>query len=230
MSRSNPSDDKPKNPSELWAEWKGSKGAFEYYDKDQKKPFLLKCPFTFIVLDQLATIRGWNKAMKDGIYSNEVWDTRAEIMVVKYFGGQMIAEGFYTAIKEKILANKGHFVTNCYIAFKEGNDLKLGCIQFQGCSLGPWFEFVKNNRDAIYKKAVSVKPGKLKTSGNVQFYPPIFSITELSAESDEKAKQVDKKLQEFLSAYLTRNKAEQVSSPPSGASPRPASPDDDGLL
>jgi hypothetical protein len=214
MSRSNPSADKQQSPVQRWLEWKGSKGHFEFYDKVKKESFSIKPPFVFIVLDQTATIRGYNKRMKIGIYSNEVRDTRAETLVVKFFNGETIAEGFYTAIKEKAIAASGHFVTNCYVAFKDGNELKLGCIQFQGCSLGPWFEFVKNNREEIYKKAVCVKAGKLETSGSVQFYPPVFSINDLSAESDSKAKEVDAKLQEFLKGYFGRTRAEQVSSQP----------------
>jgi hypothetical protein len=224
MSRSNPNADRIPNPAERFFEWKGGDGGhLQYYDKDKKENITVKTPFTFIVLDQLATIRGYNKPMKTGLYANEVRDTRAERLVVKYFTGGKVAEGFYAEIKDEIKAAHGHFVSNVYVAFKDGKALKLGAIQFQGCSLSPWFDFVKENRSELYKQSVTINKGKLNDEGKIEFTPPVYSLKAVSPETDEAAKVLDAQLQEFLKGYFSRTVAEKTESPASetgGASER----------
>jgi hypothetical protein len=54
-----------------------------YYDKEAKKNVDVGADFTFILLDQLASVRGWHDDSNSGIYSNEVKDTTQEALVVK---------------------------------------------------------------------------------------------------------------------------------------------------
>jgi hypothetical protein len=225
MSRSNPSAERQPHPAELWLEWRGSAGSFRYYDKEKEENRIVTLPFKFIVLDQLSTIRGYSKRAKQGIFANEIRDTRAERLSVRFYNGNTIADGFYGEIKDRVLVNGGHFVCNCYIAYKDGSGLKLGAIQFQGCSLGPWFEFVKVNREALLKQAVIVKDTKRNDTGEIKFIEPIFSLADVSPESDEKAKALDIKLQEYLKGYFSRTRTEQVVPPKTGE--QPAAPSDE---
>lgn len=211
MSRSNPNADiRTPNPAERFFEWKGGDGTLQYFDKVKKENVEMKTPFTFILLDQLNTIGGYNKKLKTGLFSNEVRDIQTERLTVKFFDGGKVAEGFYADIKDTIVAKSGHFCKACYIAFKDGKDFKLGLIKMQGCSLGPWFEFAKENGGALYKQAVVLGKGELNDEGEITFHPPVFGLKDVSPETDEIAKQIDAKLQEYLKGYFSRTLGERV--------------------
>jgi hypothetical protein len=142
MSRSNPTDG-IRNPSTRWFEFaSGADGGFvRYYDKDAEKNVELGDAkeggkFLFILLDELATVKGWHDASESAIYANEVRDTRQDALVVKAFKGGELASGLYAGIKDRIVAVGGHFVASCYIAYKDGDALRLGNIRFKGA--GPW--------------------------------------------------------------------------------------------
>ena len=210
MSRSNPSEHLT-NPSTRWFEWNGEKGLVRYYDKDQKENVDIPLPFTFILLDELASVRGWHDASGSGIYSNEVRDTTQEVMVVKSFKGGMIAEGKYRAIKDRVNAAVGDYNANCYIAFKQPDGTyAIGSIRFKGAALGAWMEFRKANRNAIYKQAIRIASYTEGKKGKVVFRVPTMALNSVSSEAEAQAVALDKELQEFLSAYLKRNKRDQA--------------------
>jgi hypothetical protein len=204
MSRSNPTENNP-NPSERWFEWKGGDGKFTYYDKDKKESVDVKLPFRFLVLDQLSTITGYNKKAKSGIHANEIKDVSSDPFVVKFFTGEQIAAGLWSEIKEKVAYAKGKFANSCYIAFKDGAELKIGNIRWSGCALGPWFDFTKKNRTEINTKAVCLTAGEEDTTGDVTFTPPEFSIIDTTPETDDQAKELDRKLQQFLAGYFKKS-------------------------
>jgi hypothetical protein len=203
MSRSNPTVNNP-NPSERWFEWKGADGKLVHFDKESKENVDVKLPFSFLVLDQLSMVVGYNKKLKTGIHSNEVRDVRVDPLSVKFFKGETIAEGLWSNIKEKVNYKQGAFAISCYIAFKDGDAMKIGNIRFSGCALGPWIEFRNDNQEAINKKAIVMQVGKTDDSGAVTFTPPVFDSKDISEESNAKAIELDKKLQGFLEGYLKR--------------------------
>lgn len=211
MSRSNPSEHLS-NPSTRWFEWNGEKGLIRYYDKDAKANVDIPLPFTFILLDELASVRGWHDPSQSGIYSNEVRDTTQEVLVVKSFKGGSIAEGFYRAIKDRVNNAGGAYVANCYIAFKSGDDYAVGSIRMKGAALGSWMEFRKAHRADIYKKAIRIAGFTEGKKGKVVYRMPEFSLNSVSAEAEASAVRLDRELQEFLSGYLKRNKRDQAES------------------
>jgi hypothetical protein len=73
MSRSNPQDHL-QNPATRWFEWNGERGEIRYYDKELKKNVEVPLPFTFLLLDEVATVRGWHDPQRLGYYANEVRD------------------------------------------------------------------------------------------------------------------------------------------------------------
>lgn len=210
MSRSNPSEHLA-NPAVRWFEWNGEKGEVRYYDKDDRKNVDVPLPFTFILLDELASVRGWHDASSSGIYSNEVRDTTQEVMVVKSFKGGTIAEGKYREIKDRVNAAGGDYHANCYIAFKQGDGAyAIGSIRFRGAALGAWMEFRKAHRNAIYKQAVRISGYTEGQKGRVIFRVPTMVLNSVTSEAEAQAVALDKELQEFLSAYLNRNKRDQA--------------------
>jgi hypothetical protein len=213
MSRSNQTENAP-NPAAKFFEWNGEKGTVRYYDKDAKTNVDVPLPFTFLLLDELGSVRGWHDASSSGIYSNEVRDTRQDVLIVKAFKGGTLAEGLYKDIKAEVGIAGGQFVANCYIAFKQNDELVIGSLRFKGAALGAWMEFRKANRSQLYKKAVEIHGYTEGKKGRVIFRVPEMRLKEMTAETNNIALGLDQELQAFLSGYLKRTKVDQVDSVP----------------
>lgn len=211
MSLSNPHEKGQPNPSTRWFEWNGEQGAIRYYDKELKQTIGVPLPFTFILLDELGAVKGWHDPSASGIYSNEVKDTRQDTLVVRAFKGGTLVEGLYRDIKDRVNSLGGSFTTNCYIAFKNDNDvLSIGALHFKGASLASWMEFRKQCRSEFYKKAVTIEAFTEGKKGRIVYRVPKFTMTDISPETMAIAVELDKALQEFLKGYLARNKKDQT--------------------
>lgn len=222
MSRSNPTEHLA-NPAARWFEWNGEHGTVRYYDKDEKKNVDVALPFTFLLLDELASVRGWHDASDSGIYSNEVKDTRTDILVVKSFKGGTLAEGLYKDIKDRVNSMGGDFNAACYVGFKNGGDgLGIGHLRFKGAALGAWMEFRKANRGALYSKAIDVTGYTEGKKGKVTFRVPTFKSRDISRETNEAAMALDKELQAFLASYFDRKTTDRAQ-PPSADHDEPVS-------
>lgn len=211
MSRSQPTANNP-NPATRWFEWDGENGGVRYYDRDAKENVPIGDKMTFILLDELATIKGWHNDSDSGIYANEVRDTVAETMIVKAFKGGVIAQGFYRQIRDRVAAAGGKFVSNCYIAYKDG-DLKIGSIQLKGAALNAWVDFKKAHRSELYKKAVAITGKTEGKKGKITYFTPAFAMKEIGEDTNNEAMRLDGELQEFLKSYFSRTRVEQVAQP-----------------
>lgn len=213
MSRSNPHVNAP-NPAVRWFEWNGEHGTVRYYDREAKQNVDMPLPFTFLLLDELASVRGWHDASSSGIYSNEVRDTRADILVVKAFKGGTLAEGLYKEIKDRANAVGGQFVANCYIAFKQNGGLAIGSLRFKGAALGAWMEFRKTHRGELYDAAVNITGYTEGKKGRIVFRVPTFEVKSVSSDTNRQAVGLDKALQSWLDGYFDRRTNDQTQSPP----------------
>lgn len=212
MSRSNPTENSTPSPAVRWFEWNGEVGTVRYYDKEQQKRVDVGADFTFILLDQLGSVRGWHEPSESGIYSNEVKDTRQDALIVRAFKAGTLVEGLYKDIKDRANTLGGQFVTNCYIAFKH-DGLSIGSLRFKGATLGAWMEFCKSHRADLFKKAVRIKGFTEGKKGRIVYRVPVFELAEISDETNKAAIGLDATLQEFLKGYLkknTRDRAEQA--------------------
>ena len=228
MSRSCPNENQP-NPCTRWHSWngEGNNGFVEYYDKDkvrangQKGENVVVGPkFTFLLLDELSSVRGWHDASDSGISSNEVRDTKAERMVVRALKGGILAEGFYANIRDRIKAVGGKFTANLYVVYKAGTEHRLGALQLKGAALNSWVEFSKGNRDALYKQAVAITGYLEGKKGKITFRTPVFALRDIAPETDASATKIDKEvLQPYLTAYFKRTHMEQASQPVGTAEP-----------
>lgn len=216
MSRSNPTETSS-SPCTRWFEWAGGSdgGIVRYYDKEAGKQVDVGEKFAFLLLDELACVKGWHDASDSGIYSNEVRDTRQDVLVVKSFKGGELASGLYAQIRDRVGNFGGHFQGSCYIAYKDGDKYKLGNIGFKGAALNAWVEFKKqagrkDGRPAYYVDAVRINGYEEGTKGRVVYRVPRFSLAPASEEANEQAIALDKELQSFLSEYLKRGRVEQA--------------------
>jgi hypothetical protein len=236
MSRSNPQSSEP-NPACRWFEWRGKDGHLEYYDKAKEEVVIVPLPFRCIVLDRTATVRGYNNRLKSGLYSNEVRDTRSDPFVVKLFkGNQIVAEGLWANIKDKVTSRSmgGVFATNCYVAFMDQTELKLGAFQISGCAIGPWFDFEKEHRGSVddpmnpgkriqelFARAVVINKGKPNLEGDIKFTPPVYTMTDIKPETNARAIELDRQLQKYFTGYFARNTIERTA--PAADTGRPTS-------
>jgi hypothetical protein len=214
VSRSNPNENGIPNPSTRWFEWNGEKGVVRYYDKETQQNVEVGTDFTFLMLDQLGKVGGWHDASDSAIYSNEVKDTRQDVLIVKSFKGGIHAEGIYKDIKDRVGSIGGSFIASCYIAYKRDDGLAIGNIGFKGAALHAWSEFAKANRANLYKKAVRIKGYTEGQKGRVVYRVPQFALVDTTPETDKVAIALDAELQAFLKHYLTKNKRDQVEATP----------------
>lgn len=219
MSRSNPTDG-VKNPSTRWFQWAGGDegGYVKWYDKEAKTDRKLEGPFAFLLLDELSSVKGWHEPSESSIYANEVRDLRQDALVVKSFKGGELASGLYTSIKDRIVAKGGHYHGSIYIAFKEGDELKLGNLGLKGAALGAWMEFKKSaptkkdasgkNVKAYFVDAVAVTGFEEAKKGATTYRVPRFALKQVSEETNQQALALDEELQAFLADYFRRPKAD----------------------
>lgn len=210
------------NPSQKWFSWAGSTGQLFYYDKEKKEKIEVKTPFTFLLLDTFTTIKGYNEDAKQGIYSNEVKDTKKQILTVKC-GKELVAKGLYENIKADVISAGGGYAQSCYIAYKENDELVIGNITMTGSSfgggthkpidknmkdveVGGWLAFTKNNAANLYKKAVVLegKDDRVCTNGAVKFYAPKFKLVDVAPETDAKAIELTQELKAFMAEYFKK--------------------------
>ena len=204
MSRSNPTD-KLTNPSKRFYEWSGDKGQFFYFDKekgDKGEKVFMKMPFNFLVLDTLSTCKGFDDNLQMGYYSNEVRSTKTDTITVRNKKG-IVFSGLYEAAKEKLGTKGLKYYQSVYIAQKEADGLGLYNIQLGGSGLSAFIEFCKEND--VNKIAVSVKDVVEKKKGKTTYFEPVYTAVKVSDKANEEAIEVDKGLQEYLSAYLAKN-------------------------
>lgn len=233
MSRSNPTDG-VRNPSTRWFEWAGgSDGGFmRWYDKEAEKQVKAELPFSFLLLDELATVKGWHEASESGIYANEVRDTRQDVLVVRSFKGGELVSGLYAGIRDSIVAKGGHYNASLYIAYKEGGELRIGNISLKGAAASAWMEFKRNaptkkdangkSLKAFYVDAVKVIGYEDAKKGGTAYRVPKFALTPTTDATNQQAVALDAELQAFLTDYLKRPKAEASTSDASQEKSEPA--------
>ena len=222
MSRSNPTEG-ARNPSTRWFEWAGGEdgGYIRFYDKEAKKQVPVEGAFTFLLLDELSTVKGWHEASESSIYSNEVRDTRQEVLVVRSFEGGELASGIYTSIRDRIVALGGHYCVSLYLGYKEGDGLKIGNLNLKGAAAGAWMEFKRTSpakKDASGKSARAYLVDAVKITGYEQmkkggttYRVPKFALAPVTEATNQQAVALDVELQAFFADYFKRTRSEAAS-------------------
>ncbi len=195
MSRSNPN---ITNPASHFMEWSGGKGELSYYDKETKENVKVKLPFEFLVLDELATVTGYNKLDKKSYYSNEVRNVSKEELTVKV-AGVTRQTGLYKDLAD-VRAKGGKYAKSVYLAHKVGDDYIIDNFKAAGSALSAWIDFSKGN--VVANGKVIMTRGEKQESGVGDFYPPAFEYVSATPEEDSQAIALDKVLQVYLSQYL----------------------------
>jgi len=223
MSRSNPSAGPLINPTKRWFQWDSDNKCLKYYDKDAPnekggtgKNIYVKLPFQFLVLDVLNTVAGFNDKTSLSFYSNEVRNfmgsTKSEKLVVR-LKKEIKFEGTWEQIKEKAEADGAKFANSVYIGFfDENKELQLGNIKLYGAAIGAWINATteaNKKGKKIEECAFKIAETKEGTKGKVTWNEPIFTEIVVKDTTNQKAIELDKQLQEYLSEYLKQNHSVQ---------------------
>lgn len=221
MSRSNQTE--IKNPALHFLQWKGEKSikkvdgkivetdkhCFVYYDKEKKENIEIPAPVTFIVLDTLHTIKGFNESEGQGYYSNEIRGADFKKVPLKVkLGKHDAAEGLYADIMPSLKSNGAKYCQSVYVLMKEDKEWVINNFQIQGAALGPWIDFCKNAN--VMKIAVKVDEWREETKGTNTFNIPVFKACPVSESTNLIAVEKDKELQDYLTKYFTRNSNEEA--------------------
>lgn len=210
MSRSRPSANNP-NPATRWFEWAGNSGKVRYYDRDAKQNVDVALPFVCLLLDEVASVRGWHDASDSAIHSNQVRDIKADVLVVKSHKGGVIAEGHYRDIKDRVNAAGGNFTANLYIGYRDdAGDLKIGVLLLKGVALRSWMEFRQAHRRKVYEGAVKLTGYTEGKKGSITYRAPVFALGALTPETHQQATALDAELQAWFDAYFARATTERA--------------------
>ena len=188
MSRSDPQEQLV-NPAKKFIKWNGDKekGYFYYYDKETKENVILAFPVAFLVLDELATITGFEKTIKSTFYSNEVHRIGEEQFLVKCFNGKggagyTIATGLYSEIKDKLKTVTGDvkYTASIYAMYRnEKSEFELVNFHLAGSALNAWIELKKVVKD-IFKVGVLVRSVLEGQNGAIIYRYPSFTTTSIT--------------------------------------------------
>ena len=189
------------HPCHLWLEWNGELGHLRYYDRDAKQDVTVNLPFTFLLLDRLATVRGWHTETDSAIYANEVEDVTRDRLVVKSHKGGIIAEGTYRQIRDAIRSQGAHFAANLYIAIKgEDGQLSIASLLLKGAALMAWSEFEGKHRARVYHDAVCLTGSATGQKGRIIYHTPVCELRRVSDETAQQAYALDQVLRAYLVA------------------------------
>jgi hypothetical protein len=199
--------DRPQNPAKFFLKVKS--GAVSYYDKEAGENIDVPVPFEFVVLDQLATVKGWSDADGSGYWSNEVKRAGSDALTVRTSKG-VKATGIWKDIKSDAFISGAKFNASVYLAHKSGDKLVISNMALSGAALNAWIEFIQANKGVMKGKNKVVLSGFADAKkGAVKYQVPVFETTDVTDEELEEATNLDKELQSYLGDYLNYKSADE---------------------
>jgi len=192
------SQDRPTNPAKHYLKVKS--GAVCYYDKESQENVDVPTPLEFIVLDQLATVKGWSDQDESGYWSNEVRHVGRDTLTVRTSKG-MKESGIWRDIKGSIGVAGAKYHSSIYIAVKGRDGLEINNLSLTGAALNVWIEFTQKN--PINTNKITLTGWNDAKKGSVSYKVPVFEATPMGEAERQEAVELDKQLQEYLSEYFS---------------------------
>lgn len=200
------------NPAVRFYDWSGSRGALEWWNKDEQKRETVKLPFKFIVLDELHTIVGYNDADQSGIWANECRRTSDDFTVrtkkgVKYVGPYKNSQGI-----NQVAQHGAKYAKSVYIAQKLGSEWVLANIKLSGAALTAWIDLSGKHRTE--GNIIALTGSTEGSKGATKFQIPTFEYAGApDGDTLQVATDLDAKLQDYLDTYLTAPKYDNNAEP-----------------
>jgi hypothetical protein len=185
-------------------------GSVNYYDKDLQDNVDVPVPLSFIVLDQLATVKGWSDADQSGYWSNEVKSSGKDILNIRTSKG-LKTSGIWKDVKSDPSVTGAKFNASVYIATQGRDGLEITNIAFSGASLNAWIEFINANKGVTRGKNKVVLTGfSNEKKGAVKYQVPTFAVEDITDKELEEATGLDKELQSFLDGYFANQTSDEL--------------------
>lgn len=185
-------------------------GSVNYYDKESQTNIDVPLPLSFVVLDQLATVKGWSDNDQSGYWSNEVKSAGQDAITVRTSKGEK-ATGIWKEIKSDPAVAGAKFNASVYIAAPGRDGLEIQNIAFSGASLNAWIEFVNANKGVTRgKNKVSITGFLDAKKGAVKYQVPVFEAEEISQAELDEAFKLDEELQDYLNGYFENRRSEEL--------------------
>lgn len=191
------SQDRPTNPAKRFLKMKS--GAVSYYDKESQENVNVPTPLEFIVLDQLATVKGWSDQDESGYWSNEVRHVGRDTLNVRTNKGTK-ESGIWRDIKGSVGIAGAKYHSSIYIATKGGDGSEINNLSLTGAALNAWIEFTQKNRTNTNK--ITLTGWNDAKKGSVSYKVPVFEAAPMDDGEKEEAIELDKELQAYLSEYF----------------------------
>lgn len=191
------SQDRPTNPAKRFLKLKS--GAVSYYDKESQENVNVPTPLEFIVLDQLATVKGWSDQDESGYWSNEVRSVGRDVLTVRTSKG-MKDQGIWRDIKGNSSIAGAKYHSSIYIATKGRDGLEINNLSLTGAALNAWIEFTQKHRVNANKVILSGWNDAKK--GSVSYKVPVFEAVPMEDGERDEAVELDKELQAYLNEYF----------------------------
>lgn len=191
------SQERPTNPATRFLKIKS--GTVSYYDKESQENVEVKTPFEFVVLDQLATIKGWSDADESGYWSNEVRKVGSDVLTVRTSKG-VKESGIWRDIKGNSSIAGAKYNASVYIAHKSTNGMVVSNLALTGAALNAWIEFTQKHR--VNNVKVTLSGWSDAKKGSVSYKVPVFEATTLTEAEKSETVELDKQLQAYFNEYF----------------------------
>lgn len=194
------------NPTQMWLSYKAGYGQFFYYDKEKKENISLGEKLEIVVLDVLATARGWSEELKTNIIGTEVRNPAEEEIELNIFNKnkdgkykpQTIDSGIYkTHLKGK---HPVDYTLSIYgtILF-EGKPILVN-LQLKTTAVASFYDAKVNPLDEML---ITLQKGRLEKKGASKWHE--LEVTK-NASMDENLYNTSQQhyieLQDYLDQYL----------------------------
>lgn len=191
-------DDRSVNPAKHFVKVKN--GGLSYYDKESGENVSVPTPLKFIVLDQMATIKGWSDQDESGFWSNEVKRIGTDEVNVRTKAG-LKASGIWKEIKGDVALAGAKYNSSIYIAAQGRDGLEILNLAFTGAALNSWIEFTKAND--VRKNTVTLADWADAKKGSVSYKTPVFTAAPMEDTEKEEAVALAKELKVYHDGYFS---------------------------
>ena len=210
------------HPSKFRISFKGDTGEWEIYNKATKEKSRVPSEkFVFMPLIRTSGASGYYQPAQMGYWSNEIQDSRSEVLEVMGNDKSVFVKGLWKQIKEKCNERNISFIANLYVAIKVDGAYAIAVIELKTTALVAFGDFSKSlitltgKSNAVYNTAVKV--GKLtpKKNGSVNYVVPTFVAVPVSEGGMIESGKLADTCISFLEAYFEGSpEAEQQAQAP----------------
>jgi len=198
MSLSKPIERSTANPIKRYYTFNGASGTLSYYDKETEQKVEVTEPFIFIPTDERNGVEGFDSKKEMGFRSNEVISTAKEELIIRWNSGQILLQGLYNDIKDKVKAQGGKYIKSIYGITKINGEWEMINLKLKGAAFSAWLEFDNQKKGGVLGLTIGITKGEEKKTGMVKYFEPKFVAKPTSEELHKIACEKDAELQDYF--------------------------------